>query len=129
MSVVPIDLTAAIMELNERQLNADLATDPDPDGLFLIRVTEEVDDEDVPDMDDLDNQEDGVVGEGSLVEGSYVAVYGDYNVAVTPDLITRLRLLSLMSQEAINSMVSAMTLSPDDEEEFVVVEHPQRSQL
>jgi hypothetical protein len=123
MFVVPIDLTAAVMEFNE---NAD--PDPDLDSLFLITVTEEVDDGDVPDMDDLDDQEDGVVEEGSLVERSYVVVYGDNNVAETHNLITRLRLLSLMSHEAINSMFSAMSTSPDDEEEFVMVERPRRPQ-
>lgn len=124
MSVVFTDLTAALVEYSEAQLNA--APDPDLDGLFLITVTEEEDgdgDGDVPDMDDLDNEEDDVVEEGGLVEGSYVAVYGDYNVAVTPDLITRLRLLRLMSQEVINSMFSTEV----EEEEFVVVEYSQHS--
>ena len=128
MSVVFTDLTAAFVEYSEAQLNA--APDPDLDGLFLITVTEEEDgdgdgdgDGDVPDMDDLDNEEDGVVEEGGFVEGSYVAVYGDYNVAVTPDLITRLRLLRLMSQEVINSMFSTEV----EEEEFVVVEYSQHS--
>jgi hypothetical protein len=112
MSGVFTDLTAAVMELTERQQNAnlDIDLDLDPDSLFLIT--------EVPDMDDLDDEE----------EHSYVVVYEDNNVAETPDLITRLRLLSLMSQEAINSVLSAMISSPDDEDEFVVVESSQRSQ-
>ena len=92
MSVVPIDLTAAVMELTEAQQRhyANLDIDLDPDGLFLIDM-DDLDDEEessteVPDIDDLDDEE----------ESSYVVVYGNNNVAETPDLITRLRLLSLM---------------------------------